>query len=283
MPVAKEAFTGFYSQAMRNLLPCLSGQETKLFVAVATYTDDKGMCYPGVRELSDVTTFPEKAVSDLLADLENKGLVLTVRKSERDPFTGRMMPDVYIVNPEILLVSDPALWLANRLRNVSIPESTFPVKSVQADRITEAESGELESAKQNHSPEGGAVLPPANANANTAMATRSLQAALQYGGTQSTQTGGNRPNSAPQDRIPPSSGAPPLTRPLTWNESMAVNAIKRQVPDMSHDTAADLIVRFGEEQFTAAVMSYIDRAKKVTIKKPTGWIIQNLKMGEKRR
>ncbi|MBI1278197.1 MAG: hypothetical protein GC179_08725 [Anaerolineaceae bacterium] len=275
---AIEPFTGFYSKALRGILPCLSGQETKLFVAVASYTDEQGKCYPGIRELSDVTTFPEKVVSDLLSDLEAKGLVLTLRKSERDMYTGRMMPDVYIVNPEILLVSDMSLWIQNRLRNAYIPESTFPVKSVQADRITEAESGEPESAKQNHSFDGAAMLP--KTNTNTPMATRTL---LPTDGAKSTQAGENRPNSAPQGRIPPGSAAPPLTRPLTWQESMAVSAIKRQISDMSHDTAADLIVRYGEEQFTAAVMSYKERSKKIVIKKPTGWIIQNLKMGEKKR
>lgn len=271
---ASEPFTGFYSKAMRNLLPCLSGQETKVFVAVATYTDEKGMCYPGVRELADVTTYNEKGVSDLLADLEAKGLVLTLRRSERDPYTGRMMPDVYIVNPEILLVSDPSLWVANRLRNASIPESTFPVKSVQADRITEAESGNVESAKQNHSLEGAALLfqnqkpTPAPHQPNTPLA--------------STAAGAQRHNSPAQPKIPPGSAAPPLTRPLTFQESVAVNAIRRQVSDMSHETAADLIARFGVEQFTAAVVSYTERAKKISIKKPTGWIIQNLKIGEKR-
>lgn len=282
MPLANEPFTGLYSERMRNLLPCLSGQELKVFLAVACYTDGQGKCFPGVRALSDVTTYPENAVSDLLADLEAKGLVMTLRKSERDIFTGRMMPDVYAVNPEILLVSDCSLWNEFRLRNVSIPESTFPVKSVQADRITEAESVEAESAKQNHSPEGAALLKMPNAN-TPGVATRSLQAAREYGGTQSTAGGQRQPNSAQQGRIPPGSAAPPLTRPLTFQESIAVTAIRRQVTDMSHETAADLAVRFGVEQFTAAVMSYTERAKKIVIKKPTGWIIQNLKQGEKRR
>lgn len=282
---ANAPFTGFYSKAMRNLLPCLSGQETKVFVAVATYADGQGKCYPGVRELSDVSTYPPEVVCGLLNDLEAKGLVLTLRKSERDPFTGRMVPDVYIVNPEIVLVSDLSLWIANRLRHVSIPESSFPLNSAQADRITEAESGELESAKQHHSFDAAAMLKKANAQtaANAAQMLGNADTANPNGGTSSTQIGENRPNSAAQARNPPRSAAPPLTRPLSFNENLQVNAIRRQVGDMSHETAADLIVRFGVEQFTAAVMSYQERSKKIVIKKPTGWIIQNLKMGEKKR
>lgn len=277
---ANAPFTGFYSKAMRGLLPCLSGQELKVFVAVSTYTDEQGKCYPGVRELSDITTFPPNAISDLLEVLETKGLVLTIRKAQRDPLTGRVVPDVYIVNPEILLVSDLSLWMEIRLRNVSIPESTSPVKSAQADRITEADTGYEESAKQNHSREGAAMLFPDP----IAMRTRGqFSTAGANGGTPSTARGENRPNSPAQLRNPPGSGAPPLTRPLTFQEQTATNAIRRQVSDMSHETAADLIVRFGVEQFTAAVMSYTERAKKIAIKKPTGWIIQNLKMGERRR
>src|ERR1043165_1663766 len=225
---ASAPFTGFYSKAMRSLLPCLSGQELKLFVAIATYTDEQGKCYPGVRQLSDVTTFPEKVISDLLTDLDAKGLVLTIRKMQRDPLTGRMMPDVYIVNPEILLISDLSLWIEIRLRNVSIPESTFPLKSVQADRITEADTVEAESAKQNHSPEGAAMLFP---DLMSSLAAKFANTAGKDGGTHSAASSANAQNSTAQPRISPGSAAPPSVRPLSFNENLAVNAIKRQVPD----------------------------------------------------
>lgn len=275
---ANAPFTGFYSKAMRALLPCLSGQETKLFVAVATHTDEQGKCWPGVRELSDITTFPPDVVSDLLTDLEAKGLVLTLRKSQRDPLTGRMVPDVYIVNPEIVMVSDLSLWMEIRLRHVSIPESSFPVKSAQADRITEAESENQNQQSRITGPEGAAMLFPNH------VATRSTNAARpadKDGGTRSTAGSANAQNSPAQRNTPPGSGAPPV-RPLTFSESVAISGVKRHVPDMGHEVAADLIVRYGVEQFTAAVMSYKKRSEKITIKRPTGWIIQNLKMGEKR-
>lgn len=275
---ASAPFTGLYSKAMRALLPCLTGQETKLFVAVATYTDDQGKCWPGVRELSDVTVLPPDVVSHLLVDLEAKGLVLTLRRSQRDPLTGRMVPDVYIVNPEIVMVSDLSLWMEIRLRHVSIPESGFPVNSAQADRITEAESENQNQQSRITAFEGAAMLfpdPMATRNHTTANTGR------QNGETNSTAGSANAQNAGRQPNTPPGSGAPPV-RPLTFSESAAVSGVKRHVPDMGHEVAADLIVRYGVEQFTAAVMSYKKRSEKVTIKRPTGWIIQNLKMGEKR-
>jgi hypothetical protein len=277
---AIEPFIGLYSKALRQVLPCLSGQETKVFLAVAAHADDQGKCWPGVRELADITTYPEKVVSDLLADLEEKNFVVTLRRSECDPLTGRLMPNVYAVSPDLLLVSDRSLWDDFRFRHVSIPESTFPLKSVQADRTTEAEVFKQNQRSRTTAPEGAAAL----SNANTpVVATRSGETIGENGGTRSTAGSGNATNSLPQARTPPGSAAPPSLRPLTIPEMAAVQGIKNHVRDMSHETAADLVIRYGVEQFTAAVMSYKARSAKINIKKPTGWIIQNLKMGEKRK
>lgn len=277
---ADAPFIGLYSKALRQILPCLSGQETKVFLAIAAHTDDQGKCWPGVRELADITTYPEKVVSDLIADLEAKNVVVTLRHSQCDPLTGRLMPNVYAVSPQLLLVSDANLWNEFRLRNVSIPESTFPLKSVQADRITEADVFKQNQRSRTTALEGSAALSDAN---TLDMATRRQGAIGADGGTRSAASSGNATNSLPQARTPPGSAAPPSTRSLTTPEIAAVTGIKRHVPDMGHETAADLVIRYGVEQFTAAVMSYKKRSEKINIKKPTGWIIQNLKMGEKRR
>lgn len=269
---ASAPFTGFYSKAMRNLLPCISGQELKVFVAVATYTDEQGKAWPGVRELSDVTTFPPNAISDLLDQLEEKGLVLTIRKTQRDPLTGRMIPDVYIVNPEILLVSDLSLWIEIRLRHVSIPESTFPVKSAQADRITEAESENQKQRSRITALEGAALLQKTNAphQPNTPLAERAAPPA------------GNASTARAASELPPRSAPPPSVRSLSFSENVAVNAIRREVPDMGHEKAVELVATYGVDQFTAAVLSFKKRNAKTPILRPTGWIIRNLQSGARK-
>lgn len=90
-----------------------------------------------------------------------------------------------------------------------------------------------------------------------------------------------QPNSSPQARTPPGSAPPPSTRELSFTEKLATEAIRRQVPDMAHEKAAELVVLYGIDKFNAAVLAMKERAKKVTIKRPTGWIIGNLRQGAK--
>lgn len=272
--MADAPFVGFYSLRLRDYLRCLTGQELMVFVALASYVNEAGTCYPGVRELSAVTTYPPQIVSDLLKSLQDKHLVVFLRQAARDPLTGRMVPDVYAVNPEIVLVSKPEIWHENRLRHVSIPESTFPVKSAQPDRITEPESVEPKAVNQNYSPEGAATLKNAKANPHT-------HASRENAGTTSAAGSAHAPNSHAQRHTPsPGSGAPP-SRELTFSESVIANAIRREIPDMSAETVRLLIARHGVDQVNAAVMSYKKRSERQVIKRPTGWIIQNLKSGAK--
>jgi len=265
--------------ALRDILPCLTGQEVKVFLALATYVNDLGTCWPGVRELSAVTTFPPQIVSELLKSLCEKDLVIFLRQSERDPLTGKIRADVYGVNPSIVLISNPAAWNENRLRHVSIPESNFPVKSAQPDRITEPDSENQMQRSRITALEGAATQQSPNAphQPNTPMATRThteRKAASQ-------QATPRQPSAAPN--LPPRSAPPPSQqwRELDFQEAVAANAVRRQVADMSADTVRSLIIRFGVEQVYAAVSSYKDRSAKHPILRPTGWIIRNLESGAK--
>lgn len=277
---ASAPFTGFYSKAMRDQLRCMSGDEAKMFVTVALYSGPDGKAGPGVRELHDATGYHTEECSALLKVLQAKGLVIILRQNERDALSGQMLPNVYIVNPDIVLVKDRTLWQENRVRHASMPESGFPVKTVQAEqnRIRK-QNQEVETAKQTAS-EGGALLQKANAN-TTDLATRTrgeASTASPNGGTQSTTSRQRQPNSSRSAELPPSSGAPPSAN-LSFVDSLAVEAIRRQVPDMSHEKAVELVQKFGVNQFTAAVMAMKERAKRVTVKRPTGWIQRSLEKG----
>lgn len=276
---ANAPFIGIYAQAIRDVLPCLTGQETKVFLAIAAHIDQQGKCWPGVREISAITTYPPQIVSDLLKSLQDKNIVVFLRQAARDPLTGRMVSDVYGVNPEIVLVSDPTIWNENRLRHASIPESTFSVKPAQADRFTEAESEKHKQRSRTTAPEAAATLP------NTRVATRNRTLAdivSQYAGADSAAASANAPNSHAQRQTPPpGSGAPP-SRDLSFPESVVANAIRREISDMSADTARSLIARYGIDQVNAAVLSFKKRNEKRPIGRPTGWIIRNLESGAKR-
>lgn len=268
------AFLGFYCDALRVILPCLSGDETKAFLALALHKDAQGKEFPGVRVLSDLTGFPPIEVSGLLNRLEARGYVICLRKAQRDPLTGQIVPDVWIVNPEIVVVSDPVLWNESRLRHASMPESGFPLKSAQAESESIkhrhlSKSSEAESQP----PEGAASLFPDYANqSRPAFANTGRNHPV----TNSAAGSANAPNSAPQPRIPPSSGAPPL-RQLTFQESVHVNAIRQHIADMSAKTAIELVATYGVELVTKAVLQCQERDKKAPIAKKTGWIKTYLK------
>lgn len=275
------AFLGLYCNALRVILPCLTGQETKVFLALALHSDAQGKGYPGVRLLSDLTAFPPDLVSELLGQLQARDLVLCLRKAERDPLTGRIIPDVWIVNPEIVVVSDPILWNEFRLRHSSIPESPFPVKSAQAESDSQKQKQRsISSEAKPQAFDGAATLQKTNANAvaNRAVAQPQPLGDLmrQYGVTNSTTGSANAPNSDPQGRIPPGSGASPL-RPLTFQESIQVNAIRQHIADMSAKTAMELVSTYGVELVNQAVLLCQQRDKKAPIAKKTGWIKSYLK------
>lgn len=269
-----EAFLGIYCNALRVLLPCLTGQECKLMLALTAHGDGRGVAFPGVRQLADLTAFPPDLVSELLKQLEARDIIVCPEPAHYDFLKKRIVSAVYIGNPEIFVVSDPSLWYEFRLKHSSMLESGFPVKSAQAEsdsqkQIQESKSNEVDSMP----PEGAASLFPDYANQS-----RPAHAGTgrNHDRTSSTAGSANAPNSAPQPRIPPGSGAPPL-RPLTFQESIQVNAIRQHIADMSAKTAMELVSTYGVELVNQAVLLCEQRDKKAPIAKKTGWIKSYLK------
>lgn len=278
---ANEAFTGIYSLKLRGLLSCLTGQELQIFMALVTYTNDMGTCWPGVRELSAVTTIPTSATSRILESLVQYHLVAVVRRDERDELTGKIKPNVYALSPEIVLVSNPEIWYRH---NASItpsapyimPESTFPVKSAQPDRIKNQNLGTISSETESQPFENAATLE----NANTPHQPNSLGSLLAQYNIPNAVGNANASNSPAQRQTSSPSSDAPL---LSFADGVIANAIRREVSDMSAETVRGLIKRFGVEQVTAAVSSFKKRNEKSRILRPTGWIIRNLESGAKRK
>lgn len=276
-------FTGFYSLPMREAMRCLSDRERVLFVTIALYSGPNGTARPGVRELHEATGYHTKLISDLLDELHRRGLVMILRRGERDPLTQQILSDVYAVNPDLVLVSDDRLWHENRVRhNAStppvapyiMPESLSSVKTVQAEqnRFRKQNQGSINS-EADSTQDGAAPLPNA-----ADVATRSKVTKGEDEGASSSAGSQRQPNSTTQSRTPPGSVPPPSPK-LSFTDNLAVEAIRRQVTDMSHEKAVELVALYGVDRFTAAVMAMKARAKKVTIKRPTGWIIGNLQKG----
>lgn len=269
-----EAFLGIYCNALRVLLPCLTGQEYKLMGALALHKDDRGVVYPGVRLLSDLTTFPPDLVSELLKQLEAREITVCAEPAHYDFLKKRIVSATYILNPEIFVVSDPSLWHELRLKHSSMLESPFPVKSAQAETESQKQSpGSRSSEAESTAFEGAATLFQDYANQSHRTVPNTGR---NHGRTSSTAGSANAPNSAPQDRIPPGSGAPPL-RPLTVDETYQVAAIRQHIADMSAKTAMELVATYGVELVGQAVVQCERRDKVSPIRKKTGWIKSYLK------
>lgn len=269
-----EAFLGMYCNALRVLWPCLTGQERGLMVALALHIDPRGVVYPGVRTLADLTTFPPDLVSELLKQLEARDIAVCAEPARYDFLKKRIVSATYILNPEIFVVSDPSLWQEFRLKHSSMLESGFPVKSAQADSDSQKQSlGSISSEADSTAFEGAASLFPDYANQS-----RSTMAGTgrNHVGTSSTAGSANAPNSTAQPKIPPGSAAPPL-RPLTFQESIQVAAIRQHIADMSAKTASELVATYGVELVGQAVVMCERRDKVTPIAKKTGWIKSYLK------
>lgn len=269
-----ESFLGIYVAALRVLLPCLTGQECKLMLALALHTDNRGVAFPGVRELSDLTTFPPDLVSELLKQLEARQIALCVEGSRYDFLKKRIVSAVYIGNPEIFVVSDPSLWQEVRLKHSNMLESPFPLKSAQPESDSQNQIlGTRRSEADSTAFEGAASLSKDYANQSRQTMANTTS---NHVGTSSTAGSANAPNSTAQPKIPPGSAASPL-RPMTFQESIQVAAIRQHIADMSAKTAMELVALYGVELVGQAVTMCERRDKVTPIAKKTGWIKTYLK------
>lgn len=269
-----ESFLGIYTAALRVLLPVLTGQECKLLWALALHTDNRGVAYPGVRVMGDLTTFPPDLVSELLKQLEARSIIICAEGSRYDFLKKRIVSAAYIVNPEIFVVSDPSLWIEIRLKHSNMLESPFPVKSAQPESDSQKQTNRSIRSEADSMPsEGAATLQKTNARTD---ASSSGRASSSHAQTSTAPQASAPPNSVPQRRTPPGSAASP-PRPLTFQESIQVNAIRQHIADMSAKTAMELVSTYGVELVGQAVVLCERRDKVSPIAKKTGWIKTYLK------
>lgn len=278
--IVTESFLGIYTAALRVLLPVLTGQECRLLLALALHGDNRGVAYPGVRLLSDLTTFPPDLVSELLKQFEARDIAICAEGAHYDLLKKRIVAATYILNPEIFVISDPSLWIEIRLMRSSMLESTFPLKSAQPESDSQKQTlGTRRSEADSTAFEGAASLSKDYANQSRLTMANTTS---NHAGTNSTAGSAIAPNSTAQPKIPPGSAAPPL-RPLTFQESIQVAAIRQHIADMSAKTAMELVATYGVELVGQAVTACERRDKTTPIVKKTGWIKTYLKSSRSKK
>lgn len=89
------AFTAFDTLALRALIGTLSHKALRVYVLLSTYADRSGICWPGIAELATRSGLRAESVMDAMEELERAGLMIYVRRNERDPVTKKQMVNVY--------------------------------------------------------------------------------------------------------------------------------------------------------------------------------------------
>lgn len=95
-------FTAFDTKGLRAMIAPMSHKALRLYVLLSTYADRVGVCWPQAKELSEMSGMHVETVLDALQELEACGLMVYLRRNERDPMTGRMQNNVYEIGGPLL-------------------------------------------------------------------------------------------------------------------------------------------------------------------------------------
>jgi type IV secretory pathway VirB10-like protein len=132
MNMSSTSFTAFYTQELRETIGSLSHKALRVYVLLATYADKRGVCWPGVKELSERANMRVESVLDGLQELESLALICYARRNERDPITGRVMPNVYVISGSLVRSADSVFDPSFELE----PIPPFELKSETTNEIT---------------------------------------------------------------------------------------------------------------------------------------------------
>jgi len=89
------SFTAFGTLALRSQIGAMSHKALRIYVLLSTYADRSGVCWPGIKELADMSCLHPESVMSALDELEQMGLMVYLRRNERDPVTKRQLVNVY--------------------------------------------------------------------------------------------------------------------------------------------------------------------------------------------
>ena len=126
------SFTAFYTQELRAIIAQLSHKALRMYVLIATYADKRGVCWPGLKELAERANMRIESVMDGLRELEELALICYARRNERDPLTGQMKSNVYIVSGCLVRSADSGFDPSSELE----PIPPFELKTNTTNEIT---------------------------------------------------------------------------------------------------------------------------------------------------
>lgn len=90
--------------AMREISPELSDAEFRTLVVLALHGNAYATCFPGLEELSRITTHRKEDIVDEIGALEALGLVRFLQRRARNPITGMWLNNIYQISPDIYYI-----------------------------------------------------------------------------------------------------------------------------------------------------------------------------------
>jgi hypothetical protein len=238
------SFTAFYTQELRAMIAQLSHKALRMYVLIATYADKRGVCWPGLKELSERANMRIESVIDGLRELEILALIGYARRNERDPVTGQMRSNVYIVSGCLVRSADSGFDPASEHEPIPL----FELKSNTTNEITN--DNKQESTNQFQAP------PPSNQAASTEKAAVGADdyATQEQKQPKKTKAKAKDKDSSAAGTAPQNSKAPlPPTPPLPPEFDANAELLDQDDEQAARRLCADAITRLDGGHYSAAL------------------------------
>jgi len=306
--MADKPFTGFYSASLRDMVGNFEPKDIVLFVLLSSYADERGVCWPGLRELHKFTGWRADELRYRLDRLERQGLFRYLRRGAQDSITGRFQADVYQMNPSLILTKKPVTYAPENAEREPV---THAAENAEHDllRIAPSEHTQPESItryiNQNQEPES---LTSTNKQTNPSFEgsegslfrmgadswdQEEIQKPKANTNTKSQATGspapaGTKPAPAGQvnTNTPPGSAAPPVVPIGSYRNALSdssLEALANEVYTLAAPTklynARELVMTYGAESVRKSLGSLVAAKSKGNVYNPMGLLTKWLRMG----
>lgn len=89
-----------------EVLKALPAAQYKILRYLVNRADARGVCYPGNENIAAGVKYDVRHVERLVPELVEAGLVGYLRRQEFDRYTGRALPNIYIINPAYICIAE---------------------------------------------------------------------------------------------------------------------------------------------------------------------------------
>jgi len=302
-----EAFTGIYSAALKDLCRNMDADDLQVFLFLAAHADHTGKCRPGVKYIGQSLDLRFEEVRYRLDRLERQGLFRYLRRNSRDELTGEFLPDVYAINPRILLTKSPVTLSAENAEQAPVPHTAenaehdqfriAPVQPSQPESEPDVRPDVLKpnEVNQHQQPEefpnygkkpvtGASSIP---GSAPSYAWGEESNAKPQTQSTGQSAPAGTKPAPAGhvEDNTPPSSAPPPIQPMIRYVNALEdahlealANEVKAMAPTRLYN-ARELVMRYGEVNIRKGLMQLAAAKAKGSVYNPMGLLTTWLRTG----